>query len=360
MKGTKIKEKLMDYRLLLILLCCIGLVTCNEPVVQYKRIYVSQIGQSVEFEFDVKKTGDYQFALLFSASEEKENSEERKLQIKLFGDEQNEGEKIPISLRLVKDGKLFSEEIIDSSGTIGRVQFRREDMMRTVLVRNIKVINLPPGHYSTTIGIISDTPDFDYVSTFAMMLDVSPKNLAQVSKQKKATSERLKSEWYNGWRFVKWLVHDVYCMAFCAEHLSVYRSIDISQAGQSVKIDFDVNKEERYQFALMFDKSAGNHEEMDRRLELYGNVNKKGVVIPVSFRLLKNGRVFYDREINTAWSHASSFVHIEGRSIYSVERAIRLLELPPGHYSVVITTLDDTPEFDGIDSFVHVTYFNKK
>ncbi|WP_139815868.1 DUF5625 family protein [Serratia proteamaculans] len=350
----------MDYRRLLILLCCIGLVACNEPIVQYKRIYVSQIGQSVEFQFDVKKTGDYQFALLFSASEEKENSEERKLQINLFGDEQNEGEKIPISLRLVKDGKLFSEERIDSSGTIGRDKLERENMMRSVLVRNIKILNLPHGHYSATIGIIKDAPDFDYVNTYVRMLDVSNKNLALFNEQTKVTAKRLKSDWYKNWLLVKWLVRGVYCMAFCDEHLSIYQPIDISQAGQSVKINFDVYKEERYQFALMFDKKLEDHDEMDRRLELYGNIDNKGIVIPVSLRLLKDGKVFYKKEINTKGSSGSSYVHIEERLVYSVERVIRMLELPPGQYSVVISTLGDTPEFIGIDSFVHVTYFNKK
>ncbi|MBO1501782.1 hypothetical protein JKX24_22840 [Serratia proteamaculans] len=345
----------MDYRRLLILLCCIGLVACNEPVVQYKRIYVSQIGQSVEFQFDVKKTGDYQFALLFSASEEKENSEERKLQINLFGDEQNEGEKIPISLRLVKDGKLFSEEVIDSSGTIGRDKFYRGYETNTVLVRNIKIIDLPPGHYSATIGVISDTPDFDYVSTFAMMLDVSPKNLAQVSKQNKATAERLNSEWHTDWRFAKWLAQGVYCIAFCGDSLYIFQPIDISQSRQSVKIDFKVNKEGRYQFALMFDKNTENHEEMFRRLKLFGGFNNKGVVISVSFKLLRNGRIFYNRKINSARSNGSRSVHVEERSIYSSERVVRILELSPGHYSVTITTLGNTPEFIGIESFFSVT-----
>lgn len=360
MKDIGIKEIFKDYRRLFILICAVGLVQCDEPVVQYKRIYASQIGQSVEFDFDVSNTGNYQFSLLFSVAEAKENSDERKWQINLFGDKNNQGEKIPISLRLVKDGKLFSEERIDTFGTIGRDRFYRGHETNTVLVRNIKTLALSSGHYSATLSIISDTPNFDYVSTFAMMLDVSPSNLARVDKQKKATGERLNSDWYHYWRFVKWLVQGVYCVVFCVDSLNVFQPIDISQAGQSVKIDFDVNKEGRYQFALMFDKKAGDYEEIDRRLELFGWGNNKGVVIPVSFRLIKDGKVFYNRRINTAGASGNLYIQLEDKYIDSQMRNIIVLELPPGRYSAVMSVLDNVPEFIGIDSFFRVTYFNKK
>ncbi|MFS7241611.1 DUF5625 family protein [Serratia proteamaculans] len=350
----------MDYRRLLILLCSIGLVACNEPVVQYKRIYVSQIGQSVEFQFDVKKTGDYQFALLFSASEEKENSEERKLQINLFGDEQNEGEKIPISLRLVKDGKLFSEEVIDSSGTIGRAKFYRDDVHDSTLVREIKTMTLLPGHYSVVLSIINDNPNIDYVRSFARMIWVSPENSSRIDEQYQVMTNRWNSDWYNIWRLVKVLANELYCVGFCEDPVRIYQPIAISQTGQSVKIDFKVNKEGCYQFALMFDKNTESLEEIDRRIKLFGGFNKKGVVIPVSFKLLKDGVNFYSRGINSARSSGSSYVYIGERAIDSSERVVRILELPPGHYSVTITTLDDTPEFIGIESFVYVRYFNPK
>jgi hypothetical protein len=360
MKGIRIKMKLMDYRRLLILLCCIGLVACNVPVVQYKRIYASQIGQSVEFEFDVKKTGDYQFALLFSASEEKENSEERKLQIRLFGDEQNEGEKIPISLRLVKDGKLFSEEKIDSSGTIGRAKFYRDDVHDSTLVREIKTMTLLSGHYSVVLSIINDNPNIDYVRSFARMTWVSPENSSRIDEQYQVMTNRWNSVWYNIWRLVKLLANELYCVGFCEDPVRIFQPIAISQAGQSVKIDFKVNKEGCYQFALMFDKNTGNTEEMFRRLKLFGGFNEKGVVIPIYFRLLKDGNVFYNKKINTAWANGSRYVYTEEKEISSKVRDIRILELSPGHYSVTITTLDDTPEFIGIESFVNVRYFNQK
>ncbi|WP_244590795.1 DUF5625 family protein, partial [Xenorhabdus hominickii] len=33
---------------------------------------------------------------------------------------------------------------------------------------------------------------------------------------------------------------------------------------------------------------------------------------------------------------------------------------PPGRYSAVITTLENVPDFNGIESFVEVNYFNPK
>nr|WP_317987465.1 DUF5625 family protein [Photorhabdus antumapuensis] len=41
-------------------------------------------------------------------------------------------------------------------------------------------------------------------------------------------------------------------------------------------------------------------------------------------------------------------------------RNIKILELPPGRYSAVITTLEDVPAFNGIESFFELAYFNSK
>ncbi len=41
-------------------------------------------------------------------------------------------------------------------------------------------------------------------------------------------------------------------------------------------------------------------------------------------------------------------------------RNIKILELPPGRYSAVITTLEDVPAFDDIESFVEFAYYNPK
>uniref|UniRef100_UPI0030DCE6F5 DUF5625 family protein n=1 Tax=Photorhabdus sp. CRCIA-P01 TaxID=2019570 RepID=UPI0030DCE6F5 len=50
----------------------------------------------------------------------------------------------------------------------------------------------------------------------------------------------------------------------------------------------------------------------------------------------------------------------EGRSITTAVREIKTFSLPPGRYSAVITTLEDVPDFNSIESFVELTYFNPK
>ncbi|WP_338011040.1 DUF5625 family protein [Photorhabdus temperata] len=54
-----------------------------------------------------------------------------------------------------------------------------------------------------------------------------------------------------------------------------------------------------------------------------------------------------------------SFYYKE-RSVNTAVRNIKILELPPGRYSTVITILEDVPAFNGIQSFVELTYFNPK
>ncbi|WP_338015650.1 DUF5625 family protein [Photorhabdus bodei] len=93
---------------------------------------------------------------------------------------------------------------------------------------------------------------------------------------------------------------------------------------------------------------------------MFGSIDKNGIAIPVSLRLVKDGKVFFDEKINAVGSGWIQSFYYKERSINTTVRNIKILELPPGRYSAVITTLEDVPAFNGIESFVEFTYFNPK
>ncbi|WGL97990.1 DUF5625 family protein [Arsenophonus sp. aPb] len=161
------------------------------------------------------------------------------------------------------------------------------------------------------------------------------------------------------WRTIMLLFSSVWLVA-CNEYIDIYRPIDITRAGQSVMVEFEIKKQGDYQFALLFDK-GDDYEEMLRRLELFGSVDKTGVIIPISLRIVKDGQLFFDEEINTKGTGWGRAFYYEGRRINTAAvREIKLLPLSPGCYSVVISTLEDVALFSGIESFIEVTYFNPK
>ncbi|WP_387689369.1 DUF5625 family protein [Photorhabdus sp. RM71S] len=164
-------------------------------------------------------------------------------------------------------------------------------------------------------------------------------------------------------RFKNWLNIIIFMsctlLMACSKHIDIYRPIDVSKSGQSVKIDFEISKAGNYQFALLFDK-GDDYEEMKRRLELFGNVDKDGVITPVSLRLVKDSKIFFDKKINAGGRGWGQSFDYEGRRINMAVRNIKILELPPGRYSAVITTLEDIPAFNDIESFVEFAYYDPK
>ncbi|MCT8345099.1 DUF5625 family protein [Photorhabdus kleinii] len=145
----------------------------------------------------------------------------------------------------------------------------------------------------------------------------------------------------------------------CSKHIDIYRLIDVSKSGQSVKIDFELRKEGNYQFALLF-ATTDDYDEMERRFELFGRVDKDGVITPVSLYIVKDGKIFFDKKINAAGSEGGRVFNYEERSINTAVREIKTFSLPPGLYSAVITTLEDVPVFNDIESFVEFTYYDPK
>ncbi|MEK9498395.1 DUF5625 family protein [Photorhabdus sp. P32] len=165
-------------------------------------------------------------------------------------------------------------------------------------------------------------------------------------------------ERFKNWRNIIVFMSCTLLMA-CSKHIDIYRPIDVSKSGQSVKIDFEISKVGNYQFALLFANGDG-FDEMERRDKLFGSIDKNGVVIPVSLRLVKNGKVFFDEKINAVGSGWGRTFDYEERRVNTTVREIKTFSLPAGCYSAVITTLEDVPAFNGIESFVELTYFNPK
>ncbi|TNH41531.1 DUF5625 family protein [Photorhabdus luminescens] len=168
-------------------------------------------------------------------------------------------------------------------------------------------------------------------------------------------------ERFKNWRNIIVFMSCTLLMA-CSKHIETIRKpIDVSHSGQSVEINFELSKSEAgdYQFALLFDK-GNDYQEILRRLELFGSIDKGGVITPVSFRLIKDGKVFFDEEINTGGREGTQSFYYKERSITAAVREIKTLSLPSGRYSAVITTLEDVTAFNGIQSFIQLIYFNPK
>ncbi|OCA52700.1 DUF5625 family protein [Photorhabdus namnaonensis] len=165
--------------------------------------------------------------------------------------------------------------------------------------------------------------------------------------------ERLKN-----WRNIIIFMSCTLLMA-CSKPIDIYKPIDVSKSGQSVKIDFELRKEGNYQFALLFETGDG-HDEMEGRFKFFGRADKDGVIIPVSLHIVKDGEIFFDKRINARGYDGGQAFYYEEKYVNTAVREIKTFLLPPGSYSVVITTLEDVPAFNGIESFVGFTYYDPK
>lgn len=348
MKGLRLSKWLFNWKLLIIALPCFVIFTYTEPqeIELYQPITdISQAGQYAQFDFKVKKPGDYQFALLFSFNDTGHGSDVKKRRNAILGTDDGKGEIIPVSLRLIKDGKLFSEETIDSALA-----------MRGHPSRNIKIASLPVGRYSAVITTLEDRPNFEDISSQAYLVYFTPQHLEEIRNRNLAHSKRMKSEWYRNWLFAKWLVGGFFCAAFCPEPAPVYKPVDLSQAGQSVKYDFELKDVGGVQFYLMF--TIGNDfDETRRRSRLFGEGNEDGIVIPLSIYLVKDGRGYYFKKIITRGTGSYRTAYYGGEKFSTAVRNVEALDLPPGRYTAVITTNDNIPNFNGIDSFVELDLF---
>lgn len=146
---------------------------------------------------------------------------------------------------------------------------------------------------------------------------------------------------------------------FCPEPLDIYKPIDVIHAGQPVRIDFEITESGNYQFALLF-AYEGDHEELERQENIFGEHSNKGVVIPVSLHLVKNGKVVFEENINTRGHGWIRSITYGEKSVNVVVRNIIMLELPPGNYSAVITILQGAPDLSGIETFFQFAHYDPK
>ncbi|WP_387465669.1 DUF5625 family protein [Photorhabdus sp. RM323S] len=162
-------------------------------------------------------------------------------------------------------------------------------------------------------------------------------------------------ERFKNWRNIIIFMSCILLMA-CSERIDICKPIDVSHSGQFVKIDFEISNVKAYSFALLF-TAGDSREEKEKRVKLL-SAHVDGVAIPISFRLVKDGKVLFDEEIDTVGARSwGESIYYKEKKINTLRRHIEIFQFTPGHYSVVITTLKDMPEFNGIESFVQLTPF---
>ncbi|WP_456024367.1 DUF5625 family protein [Pseudomonas protegens] len=150
-----------------------------------------------------------------------------------------------------------------------------------------------------------------------------------------------------------------FLLAACSAPVSIVKPLDISRANQSVTAQFVVTTSGDYRFALLFAKEndlAGIY----RQIEIWGDTDHEGVLIPIHLRVLKDGQVFFDEELVTAGVQWGQGIEYEGRYVNAAVRLIKLLKLASGSYTVEVSALDDREAFRGIEGFVQFTYYNPK
>ncbi|MCX0498454.1 DUF5625 family protein [Erwinia billingiae] len=357
MKGFLRGEGVYICALLFIINIFILSVFRTKPVNIVEPITQVRAGRSAQLDFTVNKSGSYQFSLLLNKGYFKQGDKEQAERNKLFGDINNKGEVIPVLLRLFKDGKLFSEEKIETMGTVREHAFYRKEYNLHTTVRNIKIAELPHGHYAAEITLLKDLPDFDGIPVYTNVIYYTPKNLARVAEESRAMDKKMDSFWFNGWLLTKFWVKGLWCVKFCAAPLRLYRTLDISHAGQVTTIDFDIFKDENYRFVLTLGKgdSYGNFR---KRTESVGDNFGSGVPVVISLRVIKDGKVYYETITRTI-SHNSSYYICddEGKGkIDVVERTVEGIGLQSGHYKVIFTVLNNNPDLTGVAAFAGVRY----
>ncbi|MCW2479671.1 DUF5625 family protein [Candidatus Symbiopectobacterium sp. NZEC135] len=162
-----------------------------------------------------------------------------------------------------------------------------------------------------------------------------------------------------GYRKNKMILLASFWLVACTDPLHLYQPLDVTRAGQTARFDFNIPKKGDYRFALLFDTESAPSE-INRRFDLFGGYKEKGVVIPVSLLIVKDGNVFFDEKIESTGTEWGQSIEYDGRRINTTVRNLSILTLPPGNYQATVSILSDTPEFKNILSFFDVDFFNPK
>ncbi|MDI3273763.1 DUF5625 family protein [Pseudomonas sp. MDT1-16] len=150
-----------------------------------------------------------------------------------------------------------------------------------------------------------------------------------------------------------------FLLAACSAPVSIVKPLDVSQANQSASTQFMVRKSGDYRIALLFAKGHGLTE-INKQIEVWGDLDNEGVAIPIHLRILKDGQVYFDEVLVTAGVQWGQGIDYEGRYVNAAVRLIKILELVPGSYFVEVNTLDKLDAFRSIEGFVSFSYYNPK
>lgn len=167
-------------------------------------------------------------------------------------------------------------------------------------------------------------------------------------------------------RVVNILVSVPYLLAVngCSQPLSIIQPLNVSRAGQEARADFVIDKHGNYLLSIYFVIGKGDKyhtlDAIERRWEIWGGCDATGVVIPVSFEIIKDGGLLSSEKILTTgvcwWG---SFEYAGVRKSVGI-RPVYYASLKPGNYSVKVKTLTDVPEFYGVESYAEFSYYDPK
>lgn len=156
-----------------LILTCISLVACSKHISIRKPLDVSKANQSVSAQFTVKKTGNYRFSFLF-IRDNTEGADEK--QEKILGNLYEEGVAINIKLRISKNDVIFLDETITAIGTGWGQTILVEQQTVSTAVRLIKILELPPGDYTSEITTLEDKPSFRETESILEISYFNPKH----------------------------------------------------------------------------------------------------------------------------------------------------------------------------------------
>lgn len=136
-------------------------------------IQVALADQSVTSAFVVERPSGYTFALLFAW---KADYPGIKRQRDLWqGRYQRKGVSLPIHLRILKDGEVFFDETITTTGVDAGEAIDVNGQSRSVGVRTIKNYELAPGHYTVEISTVTSVDAFSEEECYVQFATYDPK-----------------------------------------------------------------------------------------------------------------------------------------------------------------------------------------
>ncbi|MBX8556229.1 hypothetical protein K5D43_17305 [Pseudomonas cichorii] len=150
------------------------LVGCSSPVLIVKPVNLSLANQKVSAQFRVAERGGYRVALLFVWSEKASDIDHQKAV--WGGGLYNEGGvPIPVHLRVLKDGQLFFDEVLVTTGIDSGQAFEYEGKYKSTQVRDIKHFAFLPGDYTVEVSTVDKIDAFSGTEGYVEFSYYSPK-----------------------------------------------------------------------------------------------------------------------------------------------------------------------------------------